>query len=129
MVEANVCQIEVTEELIAKCFEKLDSSIPEESKVAVLSPESCVGNCDPLFICSICLKVVNPHFVECSACTKINCHACIQVFLSNAKEGDQACPSCNAKFNPSKKPNRIIMKKLQELEFACIRCSENFKFG
>jgi hypothetical protein len=42
MVEANVCQIDVAKELIAKLFEKVHSTIPEESKMFFLSPEQCV---------------------------------------------------------------------------------------
>jgi hypothetical protein len=73
--------------------------------------------------------VVSAHFVECEECSKINCHDCIQAWLSKSKEGNASCPTCRAKFNPTKKPNRFVMNKLQELEFNCIRCSKKFKYG
>ena len=81
MDESTASLIAVTEEQISKLFEKAESAIPEESKMLVLTPEQCVEECDD-FICSICLNVVSAHFVECAECSKINCHACIQGWLS-----------------------------------------------
>ena len=71
-----------------KLREKVKSMISDKSKMVVLNPFDCVVECDGFFICSICLNVVSPHFVECSACSKINCHACIQEWLSKTSEGN-----------------------------------------
>jgi hypothetical protein len=77
------------------------------------------------YVCFLCQHILQPHFVQCSECQVFNCQKCIADWIKESN----TCPGCCSKFNPQKKPNLEMIKKLQALDVKCQRCEEQVKFG
>lgn len=91
-----------------------------------LSPDQCVGECDPYFHCLICLEMVKPKKKECSECRALFCEDCI---TQNNSDQLLNCPYCRSEFVPSKNMHRFVINTLNALVFKCNHCPQTFKYS
>jgi len=114
-------------EVDEQSFSESVSSLTDHKKTGKcirIDPESCTQNLASVFTCMICTFVLHEP-ISCKMCEKMFCGGCIQQCAKRL--GQLNCPNCCKKFD-GEKINRELRNLLEETEYKCANCFEQFKY-
>ena len=105
----------------------IESIFAEQAKkispAEALSPDQAIEMLDEYFSCMICLQVVEEPR-ECGQCSQLACTSCLAAW----NKTQETCPNCRSANKFIGHINRFVQQKLNELEFKCVNCQQNYTY-